>query len=309
MSIQKLLLCLYPRVWRARYEDEFLVVLSSRPLSLPEGIDIIRGAFDAHLHPRLGTTEMSSPEKMRRMYALLRGSLLTIFCAYIAFILAGMSFQKMTEAAAFQEVARTQDIVGLTFYLVVIGAVVALLAVLAGGVPILLAAIRCALVRRQVGPLIGLTVPVLAFLSFLGSLSLLKALFHPDHQHLSPGQIALGRGLFLGVFLAAAIISTSSICLVVTRSEIPEKFLRFALPPSILATISMGLMAVATLLWGVGLRVGAPQLLTGDNGVVGLSAIGTWLGIVLAMVLATILAAISLIRGLSARSVLCSATV
>ncbi|GER89505.1 hypothetical protein KDW_36670 [Dictyobacter vulcani] len=59
----------------------------------------------------------------------------------------------------------------------------------------------------------------------------------------------------------------------------------------------------------MGLRVGAPQLLTGDNGVVGLSAIGTWLGIVLAMVLATIFAVISLIRGLSARSVLCSATV
>ncbi|GER89504.1 hypothetical protein KDW_36660 [Dictyobacter vulcani] len=249
MSIQKLLLCLYPRVWRARYEDEFLVVLSSRPLSLREGIDIIRGAFDAHLHPCFGTIEMPSPEKMRRMYVLLRSSLLTIFCAYVAFILAGLSFQKMTEAAAFQEVARTQDMVGLTFSLVVIGAVVALLAVLVGGVPILFAAIKFALVRRRAGPLIGLAVPVLAFVSFLWSLSLLKVLFHPDSQLLSLGQIALGRGLFLGVLLASSIISAGAICFVVTRSEIPEKFLRFALPPSILATIAMGFMAVATLLW------------------------------------------------------------
>jgi hypothetical protein len=45
------LLRLYPRVWRERYEDEFLVVLGSRPAGRSDRFDIARGALDAHLHP------------------------------------------------------------------------------------------------------------------------------------------------------------------------------------------------------------------------------------------------------------------
>lgn len=44
---------LYPRTWRARYEVEFLGVLASRPPSLRDRFDIVRGAMDARLHPEL----------------------------------------------------------------------------------------------------------------------------------------------------------------------------------------------------------------------------------------------------------------
>lgn len=309
MNIYKLLLRFYPCAWRVRYEEEFLIVLASHPFSLLEGIDVMRGALDAHLHPYLGTATMVPTEKIRQMCALLRGSLLTIFCAYVGFILAGLGFQKMTESADFQEITRTQSIVGLSFYLVVIGAVVALLAVLAGGLPIIVSMIRSALVRREVAPLLGLAMPFLAFVAFLGMLSLLKASFHPGSQYVPLGQVVLGRGLFFGSFIVAAIVSAGSICFAVTRSEISQKLLSFALPPSILATLSMALISVATLAWGLGLRDGAPQFFAGNNGIVGSSTIGTWLGIVLAMACATILALFSLIRGASAHSALRSTTV
>jgi hypothetical protein len=45
---------LYPKEWRARYEDEFLALLEARPPTLGDQIDIARGAIDARLHPQVG---------------------------------------------------------------------------------------------------------------------------------------------------------------------------------------------------------------------------------------------------------------
>ena len=46
---------LYPRPWRERYEIEFLAVLASRPPSIGDRVDIVRGAVDARLHPELSS--------------------------------------------------------------------------------------------------------------------------------------------------------------------------------------------------------------------------------------------------------------
>src|SRR5512147_597778 len=47
-----LLLRLYPARWRARYGDEFAVVLADRPLGPFDVADVLLGALDAHLHLR-----------------------------------------------------------------------------------------------------------------------------------------------------------------------------------------------------------------------------------------------------------------
>jgi hypothetical protein len=44
---------LYPRAWRDRYEAEFLGILEARPPSRRDRLDIVRGAFDARLHPEV----------------------------------------------------------------------------------------------------------------------------------------------------------------------------------------------------------------------------------------------------------------
>ena len=233
---------LYPHSWRERYEEECLAMLEQRPISLLDGIDLFFGVLDAHLHPELGTAGMSLCERMMQMVSTLRRSLLTIFCAYVGFILAGLAFQKMTEYDDFVNAARTHSIVGLSFNLVVIGSAVALLAILAGGLPIAIAVIRSALVQKRRGPLLLLAVPILAFVVFLGTTLLLEALHQPGN-HLSPvWQMFLSRGVFFGTLIVAAIASAGALCVAVARSEISEKLLRFALLPSVLTTISMALM-------------------------------------------------------------------
>jgi hypothetical protein len=47
------LLHLYPRSWRDRYAEEFVALLSERPPSLADRLDIVRGAIDARLQPQL----------------------------------------------------------------------------------------------------------------------------------------------------------------------------------------------------------------------------------------------------------------
>jgi hypothetical protein len=252
---------------------------------------------------------MSLYERIVHLFFTMRRSLLTIFCAFIGFVLAGWAFQKMTEYDHFAEVARTHSIIGFSFNLVVIGGVVACLAVLVGGLPIAFAVVRSALAQKRRGPLFLLAVPVLAFGVFLGTMFLLEALHHPGNQPSPLGQLFLDRGLFFGTLIAAAIVSAGSVCLAVARSTIPESLLRFALLPFILATISMALILAATIIWGLGLREGAPQLFAGNDGIVGSSTIGTWLGIIISMAITTVLATLSLMRGLSVRSALRNVTV
>jgi hypothetical protein len=47
------LLRLYPRAWRARYGAELASIFEARPPTIGDRFDIVRGAFDAHLHPEL----------------------------------------------------------------------------------------------------------------------------------------------------------------------------------------------------------------------------------------------------------------
>ncbi len=47
------LLRLYPGPWRDRYQEEFIDLMSERPPSLADRLDIVRGAIDARLQPQL----------------------------------------------------------------------------------------------------------------------------------------------------------------------------------------------------------------------------------------------------------------
>jgi hypothetical protein len=308
MIIYKLLLRLYPRVWRARYEEEFLAVLTSHPFSFFEGIDVMRGALDAHLHPCLGTATLSSSERMRQMLSTLRCSLLTIFCAYVGFILAGGAFQKMTESGNLAEVARTNSLVGLSFDLVVIGAFIALLAVLVGSLPIGVAVIGSALTHKRRESLLGLIVPFLALGVFLGTLLLLETFSHPGKHLLRTGQVFFPKGVLAWVLIGTAMTSAGAVCFAVTHGEIPGKLLRFAIPPFTLATISMGLVCAATILWGLALHSGTPQIFASNDGPMGSSTTGIWLEIVIAQVCVCIVASVSLLRARATRAALRATT-
>jgi hypothetical protein len=302
MNMQKWLLLLYPRGWRTRYEEEFLVTLLSHPFSLSEGIDIVRGALDAHFHPSLGTATLPLPEKVKYMIATMRRSLVALFCAYSGFILAGLAFEKMTEDGAFQQASQAVSFVGISFHLVIFGAIGALLAMGAGSLPIAITMTRFALVRKRRDILFKLSIPLLSFPLLFLLIQLLQVWDHPGSQ--PDWFLILYRGIFLGTFLVVTIISVGAVCHAVVCSEISEKILCFALLPAALLTLSMVLVLAATIFWGLGLYVGTPQLLTSNNGLAGTNTTDTWLGVVSVMGIATGFATFSLLRGLAARSAL-----
>jgi hypothetical protein len=68
---------LYPRAWRARYEDEFLALLEAAPGTRRDRLDILRGALDAHLHP-------AQPSLVPGLSAVLGGGLWILGSAPIA---------------------------------------------------------------------------------------------------------------------------------------------------------------------------------------------------------------------------------
>jgi hypothetical protein len=55
---QRSLLRLYPSRWRQRYEEEVGALVNDDPLSLGAILDLLRGAFDAHIHPELGAPSL-----------------------------------------------------------------------------------------------------------------------------------------------------------------------------------------------------------------------------------------------------------
>jgi hypothetical protein len=242
------------------------------------------------------------------MLSLLRRSLLVIFCASIVFILAGGGLQKMTEDAAFHQAAQNYSSVGVSFEFVLIGAAGLLLAIVTGGLPILSSIIQSALRHRRYSTLLLLAVPVVAFAVFLGTTLLLEASTSPSGFFAPEGQALLHRGIFLGVLLIGAIASVWAVCFAVVRSEIPAEILRFTLLPAILGIIAMVLITAATLVWGLSLRASVPELFNGNSGMFRSSTSLSWIRLVIAMVLTTVVAAISLKRGFSARSVLRTST-
>jgi hypothetical protein len=62
---------LYPRAWRDRYEEEFLILLDERPLTTRDVVDTLRGALDAHLHPHLAGGDIKPSPWTHRIPGLL----------------------------------------------------------------------------------------------------------------------------------------------------------------------------------------------------------------------------------------------
>ena len=96
------LLWLYPAVWRERYGEEFLTLLADRGIStfsVLDILDVFYGALDARLAPQLrntadthDTTDTTHETRGVLMLNRLRKTLITVFCAYILYVLAGFGF-------------------------------------------------------------------------------------------------------------------------------------------------------------------------------------------------------------------------
>jgi len=59
------ILRLHRAAWRQRYGEELEDLLRARSLTFSLGIDLVRGALDAHLHPKL-LRRRSFPQEGRK---------------------------------------------------------------------------------------------------------------------------------------------------------------------------------------------------------------------------------------------------
>ncbi len=287
------LLRLYPSVWRERYGEEFAALLDDCQPSPAVLFDLFGGALDAHLHLALLTG------RVLPMINRIRRAEITVFCAWIAFVVAGLGFQKLSEYDDFQHAGATYPVIGVSFIVIEVGAAIALLAVLAGGFPLALSALTRAVAQRRFDVLLLFGVPALALvaLAVYGKIALSV-----------PGSVSaqtntpttLGKMLFLGLvalFALGAAASAWAVSAAISRSDADERWYRFARIPSFVTALAMLVMCVATIVWGLALRVNVPQLFNGDDGIVATSTALSWLVIVVVMVVATLAALVPIVFG------------
>jgi hypothetical protein len=294
ISARSWLLRLYPSSWRERYGDEFAALLDECPLTPFTVFDIVLGALDAHIEPSDETG------RILRMLQQTRRSAITVFCAWIAFVVAGLAFNQMIEDDV-RQLNSAHPGVAIAYYVVMVAAVVALLAVLVGGLPIAFAALRRALAEGRRDVLLFFAVPPVALAVWLLWTWLLVNQIAPGNGAAN-GNVSLLFLSWIGLFVLAAIASTAAVSLAIARVEIAPRLFRFALAPATITTLAMVVMLGAVIAWGLVMRSEAPSYLSSPTGPAALRAsVSVHLLVQIAvMMVATLLAVAALIRGLRA---------
>jgi hypothetical protein len=284
------LLLLYPAAWRERYGEEMAMVLQRHRASLWTVLDVLVGALDAHLHREL------LPGRLVSMAHRIRTSEIVVFCAFVLFLVAWLPLRLVRDPLPIWEAAVASHPELLTALIILdVAGIVATLAILVGGVPLLTAALAQAVAARRWGLLALFAVPLLAALALLVyglvavPASTTRQSAAPDAP-LTPLAVVLQLGLLLLVLLAVG-GSAAAIAAAIANSDLNARLLRFALIPAAVATVAIGAGLVAALALNVLIFAEAPQ-------------VSSWppLHVIdaLFMLAATVLAGLALARGLGA---------
>lgn len=302
------LLLLYPRDWRARYGDEFAALLEELPLTPLALLDVLLGALDARLTPGL------APGSVVSMTNKLRTSAVTIFYAFALFVFAYLGFQRLTDPRPpFDAVANAHPPVRVAFAVFEDAAALAAVAVIAGGLPIVYAVVRSALVARRRDVLTLLGLPALGVALSAGTLPLVALVFRgvtPQTKVLTPAQIVVELG-WLALVGCTFLGGTVAVALAVTRTEIGARALRFATWPATAAVAAMAVSFAGLLAWGALLWSADPQIyggVLGDcastecYGAIGDIGVGGLAFVAVLMAVAVAVAAFALRRAYAAQS-------
>jgi hypothetical protein len=267
-------------------------------LWLPACGDVLAGALAEYSLLIVGTL------KGLPLMVQYRRSASVIFAAFIAFVIAGIGFQKSGEYIMQTTLPDTYPLLAISYDAMMVGAVVALLAVLVGGVPIAIAALRYAVAHRRGDILARFAVPPVALLVIIAGGFIVvtyniggntAATIHTPARFAAIGSLAV-------LFILGAIASAYAVVDAIARAEIPEGLLRFALLPGVVATIAMVVMVLAHLLWSFTLWQHAPDIFWGDDGLLATSTLVGMIVQVVVMAVATIVAIRALAQGFAARS-------
>ena len=309
MNIRNWLIRLYPRVWRERYGDEFEALLEEC-LHSPLGVlDIFFGALDAHFDPPYETNW-----RLMNMINKLRTTVLFVFVAYIAFIVAGFGLTGLMDDSQLVPLTRSNPALFVSYTTIEIGSVLGLLAIVIGGAPLAWTIIRRVFTsnRKDLGLLL---VPLISFL-VLVIYFLLMVFLAFNTTILSQPITLTGHALIWGliaIFILGAIASAAAVWKLISRTDVEQdtiaflgksatiKPYEFAFAPAVVATLSMLVMFVATVVWGWLSYSLRPDLFTGNMGVMMTSTRGSFAFTLITMTVAVVAAFIGVARGYSSR--------
>lgn len=288
MKVARLLIGLYPRAWRERYQEEMEEVLKQHTLRFVTLFDILIGALDVHMHADL------QPERMYSMAHKLRVSAIAVFCAFLLFALAFIAQQQIVDPRPlFNAVASSHADLQISFSTIVVSAEIAFLAVVVGGLVILLTAIAKAITAKRRDVLARFGSAVLLVILFVVASIIFQGFLNGN---------AGFSGIYILIFLAVLIAATCLIAQGVLRTEFSVRLLRLMIIPMAITGLAMGVSCVAALTWLLRLWADAPQFAASQAMGPGLAGgLGGSTGFainVVVMALTTVLAIAALVRGL-----------
>lgn len=240
---------LYPMAFRERYGDELEDLIEQQPASARSTIDLAFGAARAHISPQAGLTNQLEPSVRVRL------GLSAVLTCWIAFAAAGFGFAKTTERDGAGTSAALSDLHGLIQILAVVG----MLAILVGGLPLAVMALRHAFLRKDRMAKV-LIAPLVAGVLFTLATATLVVIANTNHS----GDVTTGGAIALITWGIAA-TATAAVCVVASRKalfKLPANgsLLKRALWFATIATGGMILITLATAVYSVGLSTSAPEL-------------------------------------------------
>jgi hypothetical protein len=265
----------------------------ARP-SFTDYADILLGALDARLFLRDATGRMLT------MLTRLRAANVAVFCSWIAFVLAGLALNGQLDDSPYVPLMRERADLHAAWLVLQTGAVISLLAVLAGGLPIALAVWRNSPEQRR-----WFLIPAACFLLVAAPVAIavvltLAGIARPTTTPPAWGHPAVVA--YQALFVLCAIASAYAVARAVQLGSVGEETYRFALLPAAVTVGAMTLMLAATVVWGLLASVALPgefyraPVAWFDN-----LTVVTWALVVTVMALATAVGALALLRGFAAR--------
>lgn len=281
---------LYPLGFQRRYGDEMRALLDQTPARLTTLLDLLRGAFSAHLHP---------PEGLEGLVGVsdrLRASTTGVLACWVIFAAAGFGFYKTTEDAQFAAAGNAHGLLGGAHVAVQILAIIASSAVMLGALPLIVLALAQA---RREPSLRGLvSTPILAVIAFAGITAVVVLFAHSaQFRH----TVALDHGLLIAWLLAG--LACGAVCVVASRRalfavSVPRRRLTTALVFGTLVTGAMAAMTLSVALYAIALQLDESGLAATSNGPTSsLTTATSLIAQVIVMAAAAALAGVSTRRG------------
>jgi hypothetical protein len=286
------LLVLFPQGWRERYEGEMHALLAEQTIRPRTLIDLVRAAGDAHLHP-----SGLRPAPVERM----RNTVSAALCGWIAFVVCGAGFAKLTEDRPFAAAGVAHPLLGGTRVAIALLAALSVAAVLLGGGLLIAEVLREAWTERRAPLVRAACAPLAAVAVFSVATGALAWLASGDRiqAHTAGAWIAFLAWFAIGICGAAVCGLGARAALRLAHPRLLA--LRAGVGGAVVLTIVLALITVATALYGVAIAVDAPALANEANGPLGLlSTTATLVVLVVLMTAITALAVVTSVRGVRA---------